>query len=224
MLAGLCLVFVLFVCWAFISSTGHRFKVENGESLHFVWDITEPLGVVCPNPAWIQLCLGHSWLLWSHYLALEWCALLLSHMSEGICVCVCVCIGDVAEMVSVGCEHAFPVGAWRFVVEFFKSQDMNWNPLWMCVWMDVCVCAQEYLKLSDVYKMYGNGCVPAQTASPNSLCLPLAVTSDTPREVRLLHSLFHPRHNLFPCLSASCFPFQCHLFLVCDFSFMMLSE
>ncbi|XP_073808341.1 pleckstrin homology-like domain family B member 1 isoform X20 [Danio rerio] len=43
---------------------------------------------------------------------------------------------------------------------------------------------EEYLKLSDVYKMYGNGCVPAQTASPNSLCLPLAVTSDTPRETQ----------------------------------------
>ncbi|XP_039515178.1 pleckstrin homology-like domain family B member 1 isoform X3 [Pimephales promelas] len=41
---------------------------------------------------------------------------------------------------------------------------------------------EEYLKLSDVYKMYGNGCVPAQTAFPNALCLPLAVTSDTPRE------------------------------------------
>ncbi|XP_026103189.1 pleckstrin homology-like domain family B member 1 isoform X7 [Carassius auratus] len=41
---------------------------------------------------------------------------------------------------------------------------------------------EEYLKLSDVYKMYGNGCIPAQTAFPNALCLPLAVTSDTPRE------------------------------------------
>lgn len=62
-------------------------------------------------------------------------------------------------------------------------------------WMDVC--AQEYLKLSDVYKMYGNGCIPAQTAFPNALCLPLAVTSDTPREVWLLHSLFHPWQNVF---------------------------
>ncbi|KAG1958862.1 pleckstriny-like domain family B [Pimephales promelas] len=43
---------------------------------------------------------------------------------------------------------------------------------------------EEYLKLSDVYKMYGNGCVPAQTAFPNALCLPLAVTSDTPRETQ----------------------------------------
>ncbi|KTG24717.1 hypothetical protein cypCar_00008055, partial [Cyprinus carpio] len=42
---------------------------------------------------------------------------------------------------------------------------------------------EEYLKLSDVYKMYGNGCIPAQTAFPNALCLPLAVTSDTPREI-----------------------------------------
>ncbi|XP_048043697.1 pleckstrin homology-like domain family B member 1 isoform X8 [Megalobrama amblycephala] len=43
---------------------------------------------------------------------------------------------------------------------------------------------EEYLKLSDVYKMYGNGCIPAQTAFPNALCLPLAVTSDTPRETQ----------------------------------------
>ncbi|XP_051526267.1 pleckstrin homology-like domain family B member 1 isoform X2 [Myxocyprinus asiaticus] len=53
---------------------------------------------------------------------------------------------------------------------------------------------EEYLKLSDVYKMYGNGCIPAQTASPNALCLPLAVTSDTPREeyvtVSQLNQLF----------------------------------
>ncbi|XP_051970231.1 pleckstrin homology-like domain family B member 1 isoform X7 [Xyrauchen texanus] len=42
---------------------------------------------------------------------------------------------------------------------------------------------EEYLKLSDVYKMYGNGCFPAQTASPNTFCLPLAVISDTPREI-----------------------------------------
>ncbi|XP_067294917.1 pleckstrin homology-like domain family B member 1 isoform X7 [Pseudorasbora parva] len=43
---------------------------------------------------------------------------------------------------------------------------------------------EEYLKLSDVYKMYGNGCTPAQTSFPNALCLPLAVTSDTPRETQ----------------------------------------
>ncbi|XP_051551919.1 pleckstrin homology-like domain family B member 1 isoform X3 [Myxocyprinus asiaticus] len=53
---------------------------------------------------------------------------------------------------------------------------------------------EEYLKLSDVYKMYGNGCFPAQTASPNTLCLPLAVISDTPREeyvtVSQLNQLF----------------------------------
>uniref|UniRef100_A0A8C1TQN6 Pleckstrin homology-like domain, family B, member 1a n=1 Tax=Cyprinus carpio TaxID=7962 RepID=A0A8C1TQN6_CYPCA len=53
---------------------------------------------------------------------------------------------------------------------------------------------EEYLKLSDVYKMYGNGCIPAQTAFPNALCLPLAVTSDTPREeyvtVSQLNQLF----------------------------------
>ncbi|XP_073695960.1 pleckstrin homology-like domain family B member 1 isoform X6 [Garra rufa] len=53
---------------------------------------------------------------------------------------------------------------------------------------------EEYLKLSDVYKMYGNGCVPAQTAFPNALCLPLAVTSDAPREeyvtVSQLNQLF----------------------------------
>ncbi|XP_016327817.1 pleckstrin homology-like domain family B member 1 isoform X2 [Sinocyclocheilus anshuiensis] len=53
---------------------------------------------------------------------------------------------------------------------------------------------EEYLKLSDVYKMYGNRCIPAQTAFPNALCLPLAVTSDTPREeyvtVSQLNQLF----------------------------------
>ncbi|KAI2664690.1 Pleckstrin homology-like domain family B member 1 [Labeo rohita] len=53
---------------------------------------------------------------------------------------------------------------------------------------------EEYLKLSDVYKMYGNGCIPAQTAFPNALCLPLAVTSDAPREeyvtVSQLNQLF----------------------------------
>ncbi|TRY83957.1 hypothetical protein DNTS_006534 [Danionella cerebrum] len=53
---------------------------------------------------------------------------------------------------------------------------------------------EEYLKLSDVYKMYGNGSIPTQTASPNTLCLPLAVTSDTPREeyvtVSQLNQLF----------------------------------
>ncbi|XP_059406732.1 pleckstrin homology-like domain family B member 1 isoform X5 [Carassius carassius] len=53
---------------------------------------------------------------------------------------------------------------------------------------------EEYLRLSDVYKMYGNGCIPAQTAFPNALCLPLAVTSDTPREeyvtVSQLNQLF----------------------------------
>ncbi|XP_057209746.1 pleckstrin homology-like domain family B member 1 isoform X3 [Triplophysa rosa] len=55
---------------------------------------------------------------------------------------------------------------------------------------------EEYLKLSDVYKMYGNGCFPAQTASsaPNAFCLPLAVTPDAPREeyvtVSQLNQLF----------------------------------
>lgn len=86
-----------------------------------------------------------------------------------------------------------------------------------CVYGWMNVYAQEYLRLSDVYKMYGNGCIPAQTAFSNALCLPLAVTSDTPREVWLLHSLFHPWQNLFLCLTTSCFPIQCHLFLVCDF-------
>ncbi|XP_073717089.1 pleckstrin homology-like domain family B member 1 isoform X14 [Misgurnus anguillicaudatus] len=45
---------------------------------------------------------------------------------------------------------------------------------------------EEYLKLSDVYKMYGSGYFPAQAASsaPNSFCLPLAVTPDAPRETQ----------------------------------------
>lgn len=76
------------------------------------------------------------------------------------------------------------------------------------VWMDGCVCVQEYLKLSDVYKMYGNGCFPAQTASsaPNALCLPLAVTPDAPREVWLLQS-FIPDRIIF-CLFCLLFPFE----------------
>ncbi|XP_056601600.1 pleckstrin homology-like domain family B member 1 isoform X3 [Triplophysa dalaica] len=55
---------------------------------------------------------------------------------------------------------------------------------------------EEYLKLSDVYKMYGNGCFSAQTASsaPNAFCLPLAVTPDVPGEeyvtVSQLNQLF----------------------------------
>ncbi|XP_055055340.2 pleckstrin homology-like domain family B member 1 isoform X4 [Misgurnus anguillicaudatus] len=55
---------------------------------------------------------------------------------------------------------------------------------------------EEYLKLSDVYKMYGSGYFPAQAASsaPNSFCLPLAVTPDAPREeyvtVSQLNQLF----------------------------------
>ncbi|XP_073808357.1 pleckstrin homology-like domain family B member 1 isoform X38 [Danio rerio] len=69
---------------------------------------------------------------------------------------------------------------------------------------------EEYLKLSDVYKMYGNGCVPAQTASPNSLCLPLAVTSDTPREeyvtVSQLNQLFGmPKVDPYPTSSVQSF-------------------
>ncbi|XP_051959094.1 pleckstrin homology-like domain family B member 1 isoform X2 [Xyrauchen texanus] len=72
------------------------------------------------------------------------------------------------------------------------------------------VCAQEYLKLSDVYKMYGNGCIPAQTASPNALCLPLAVKSDTPREeyvtVSQLNQLFGmPKVDLSPTTTVQSF-------------------
>lgn len=57
------------------------------------------------------------------------------------------------------------------------------------------VSAQEYLKLSDVYKMYGSGYFPTQAASsaPNSFCLPLAVTPDAPREVWLLQSFIFDR-------------------------------
>lgn len=131
----------------------------------------------------------------------------------------CVYIGDfeVRGMFDVlGVSMRFS----RFLVQFFTCHFETWTDILcgcVCGWMNVC--AQEYLKLSDVYKMYGNGCIPAQTAFPNALCLPLAVTSDAPREVWLLHSLFHPWQNLFPCLTTSCFPFQWHLFLVCGFSF-----
>ncbi|XP_058239425.1 pleckstrin homology-like domain family B member 1 isoform X6 [Hemibagrus wyckioides] len=43
---------------------------------------------------------------------------------------------------------------------------------------------EEYLRLSDVFKMYGSGCVPTQATSfaPTTSCLSLAVTPDTPRE------------------------------------------
>lgn len=120
----------------------------------------------------------------------------------------------------VGRKHAFSSGCIKISGTVLHVSFEIWTDvLCGCVYGWMNVCAQEYLKLSDVYKMYGNGCIPAQTAFPNALCLPLAVTSDTPREVWLLHSLFHPWQNLFLCLTTSCFPFQCHLFLVCGFSF-----
>ncbi|XP_053086536.1 pleckstrin homology-like domain family B member 1 isoform X5 [Pangasianodon hypophthalmus] len=55
---------------------------------------------------------------------------------------------------------------------------------------------EEYLRLSDVFKMYGSGCVPSQATSfaPTTSCLSLAVTPDTPREeyvtVSQLNQLF----------------------------------
>lgn len=120
----------------------------------------------------------------------------------------------------VGRKHAFSSGCIKISGTVLHVSFEIWTDvLCGCVYGWMNVCAQEYLKLSDVYKMYGNRCIPAQTAFPNALCLPLAVTSDTPREVWLLHSLFHPWQNLFPCLTTSRFSFQCHLFLVCGFSF-----
>ncbi|TSY98096.1 Pleckstrin homology-like domain family B member 1 [Bagarius yarrelli] len=43
---------------------------------------------------------------------------------------------------------------------------------------------EEYLRLSDVFKMYGSGCVASQATSftPTTSCLSLAVTPDTPHE------------------------------------------
>ncbi|XP_036436361.1 pleckstrin homology-like domain family B member 1 isoform X2 [Colossoma macropomum] len=43
---------------------------------------------------------------------------------------------------------------------------------------------EEYLRLSDVFKMYGSGCIPAPATSPapHTPCLSLSVTPDTPRE------------------------------------------
>ncbi|XP_060718483.1 pleckstrin homology-like domain family B member 1 isoform X3 [Tachysurus vachellii] len=55
---------------------------------------------------------------------------------------------------------------------------------------------EEYLRLSDVFKMYGSGCVPPQATSfaPTTSCISLAVTPDTPREdyvtVSQLNQLF----------------------------------
>ncbi len=119
-----------------------------------------------------------------------------------------------------GASMLYPEGASRIQGAVLQVSFEIWTDILCgCVYGWMNVCAQEYLRLSDVHKMYGNGCIPAQTAFPYALCLPLAVTSDTPREVWLLHSLFHPWQKLFLCLTTSCFPFQCHLFLVCCFTF-----
>lgn len=46
---------------------------------------------------------------------------------------------------------------------------------------------QEYLRLSDVYKMYGNAAVPARSSSPAALhCLSFTVTPALPCEVQTL--------------------------------------
>lgn len=89
--------------------------------------------------------------------------------------------------------------------------------------MDVCL--QEYLKLSDVYKMYGNGCFSAQTASsaPNAFCLPLAVTPDAPGEVLLLQSFIPDRiMSLLFLLFHFAMPFSLSLLLFS--ALIMLSE
>ncbi|XP_058239421.1 pleckstrin homology-like domain family B member 1 isoform X3 [Hemibagrus wyckioides] len=72
---------------------------------------------------------------------------------------------------------------------------------------------EEYLRLSDVFKMYGSGCVPTQATSfaPTTSCLSLAVTPDTPREdyvtVSQLNQLFG-MHKVDPYTTAPVQSFQ----------------
>ncbi|XP_017315964.1 pleckstrin homology-like domain family B member 1 isoform X3 [Ictalurus punctatus] len=72
---------------------------------------------------------------------------------------------------------------------------------------------EEYLRLSDVFKMYGSGCVPSQATSfaPTTSCLSLAVTPDTPREeyvtVSQLNQLFG-MHKVEPSTTAPVQSFQ----------------
>ncbi|KAM9441251.1 pleckstrin homology-like domain family B member 1 isoform 2-T2 [Clarias gariepinus] len=72
---------------------------------------------------------------------------------------------------------------------------------------------EEYLRLSDVFKMYGSGCVPTQATSfaPTTSCLSLAVTTDTPREeyvtISQLNQLFG-KHMVDPSTSIPIHSFQ----------------
>ncbi|XP_046695015.1 pleckstrin homology-like domain family B member 1 isoform X2 [Silurus meridionalis] len=71
---------------------------------------------------------------------------------------------------------------------------------------------EEYLRLSDVFKMYGSGCVPTQATSfaPTTSCLSLAVTPDTPCEyvtVSQLNQLFG-MHMVDPSTTAPVQSFQ----------------
>ncbi|XP_077402496.1 pleckstrin homology-like domain family B member 1 isoform X3 [Vanacampus margaritifer] len=51
---------------------------------------------------------------------------------------------------------------------------------------------EEYLRMSDVYKMYGNACVHPPSSPPAALgCLPLAVADAVPCEVESLPDLCH---------------------------------
>lgn len=177
------------------------------------------VSVVCLNLAWGLLCSSHSWMVWSYIIVL-WYGGHLHSVSHMLHVFTLEMLKCVACLWCVGRKYALSRGCMKISGAVLQVSFEIWTDILCgCVYGWMNVCAQEYLRLSDVYKMYGNGCIPAQTAFPNALCLPLAVTSDTPREVWLLHSLFHPRQNLFLCLTTSCFPLQCHLFQVCGFSF-----
>lgn len=177
------------------------------------------VSVVCLNLAWSLLCSCHSWMVWAYIIVL-WYGGHWHSVSHTLHVCTLEMLKCVACFWCVGRKHALSRGCMKISGAVLQVSFEIWTDILCgCVYGWMNVCAQEYLRLSDVYKMYGNGCIPAQTAFPNALCLPLAVTSDTPREVWLLHSLFHPRQKLFLCLTTSCFPLQCHLFLVCGFSF-----
>lgn len=101
-----------------------------------------------------------------------------------MCVCACVCLWALVRACVYFCPSAWFDG------------------------LSSCLAAlgfgsQEYLKLSDVYKMYGNGCHDTQIASSAQNCTPLAVVPALLSEVPWL-SLSLP-FSLSPSLTAVSF-------------------
>lgn len=82
-----------------------------------------------------------------------------------------------------------------------KSFNITFNrtvaePHLFCAWLvlpsSASLLMQEYLRLSDVYRMYGNAAVPACSASPAALhCLSFTVTPALSCEVQTLLVLSH---------------------------------